>query len=243
MSAPDRDAAHRDSVADYCRQIERHLCQKNGGHLIRVVGPAFEEVRGWAEQGIPLKVALRGIDQCCERAFAKGPRRRPIRVEFCAADVKELFDDWRRAVGVGAAVEQEEAAEAAPRKGSLASHVERVVARLIALRTVEGAVTLPARIVDDAVVTLDRVAATAGTARGAARESLIDELALLDRTLLTAAAATVDEERSAELRREAESELAPFGQRMTPEAWTAAVESAYLGLVREALRLPRVAFD
>jgi hypothetical protein len=240
VSGADQNAAHRASVAEYCRQIERHLCQKNGGHLIRVVGPAFEEVRGWAEQGIPLKVALRGIDQCCERAFAKGPRRRPIRVEFCAADVKALFDDWRRAVGVDAAADEP---EPAPRKGGLAAHVERVVARLIALRNVDGAAVLPAAMVDEAVVTLDRIASSAAGARSEAREALIDELSALDRALLTAAAEAVDVDRRVTLRQEAESELAPFGQRMSAEARAAAVESAYLRLVRDALRLPRIAFD
>jgi hypothetical protein len=242
MSRADQDASHRANVSEYCRQIERHLCQKNGGHLVRVVGPAFEEVRGWAEQGIPLKIALRGIDQCCDRAFAKGPRRRPIRVEFCAADVKEVFDDWRRAVGVGAAGDELEA-EPAPRKGSLPAHVERVVGRLIALRGVDGATILPASVVDEAVETLDRLAAAAAGARGEAREALIEQLAALDRTVLGAAAASIDAARATALRREAESELAPFGQRMTPEARAAALESAYLRLVRDTLRLPRIAFD
>jgi len=242
MSAADQDASHRANVSEYCRQIERHLCQKNGGHLIRVVGPAFEEVRGWAEQGIPLKIALRGIDQCCERAFAKGPRRRPMRVEFCAADVKELFDDWRRAVGVAAPAD-EPASEPAPRKGSLAAHVDRVVARLIALRQVDGASILPPAVVDDAVETLDRIAAAATGARGESREALIDQLSALDRRVLGSAAASVATGRQAALRLEAESELAPFGQRMTPEARAAALESAYLRLVRDMLRLPRIAFD
>jgi hypothetical protein len=242
VSAADQNSAGRASVAEYCRQIERHLCQRNGGHLIRVVGPAFEEVRGWAEQGIPIKIALRGIDQCCERAFAKGPRRRPIRVEFCAADVKELFDDWRRAVGVGAPADGVEL-EPAPRKGGLAAHVERVIARLIALRNVEGGAVLPAATVDDAVAMLDRIGASAATARGEARETLIDQLSTLDRTLLAAAAELLDADRRGSLKQEAASDLAPFGQRMAAEARAAAVESAYLRLVREALRLPRIAFD
>jgi hypothetical protein len=51
-------------------------------------------------QGVPLKVAFRGIDRYCERYYAKGPRRRPVRIEFCEADILDLFDAWRRAVGV-----------------------------------------------------------------------------------------------------------------------------------------------
>src|SRR6266550_1922907 len=89
--------------AEYSREIESYLCRKNEGHLIRIVGPAFEQVCGWATLGVPLKIAFRGIDQYCERYYAKGPRRRPVRIEFCEADILDLFDSWRRAIGAGAA--------------------------------------------------------------------------------------------------------------------------------------------
>jgi hypothetical protein len=226
------------AVADYCRQIESYLCQKNGGHLIRVVGPAFEEVRGWARQGVPLRIALRGIDQCCERYAARGPRRRPIRLEFCAADILALFDDWRRAVGVMPAGEPD-----ARKKPSLAAHVERVVSRLVALRGVDGATALPGGAVDGAVSALDRVAAAARTARGEERTALVDELSAIDRNLLQLVAQAQDDDVAARLRREAEAELAAFGERMPAEVRAAAIEAAYVRLVREAARLPRIAFE
>jgi hypothetical protein len=229
----------RNAVAEYCREIERYLCQKNGGHLVRVVGPAFDQVRDWAERGIPLKIAFRGIDQCCERYVAKGPRRRPVRIEFCAADILELFDDWRRAVGVSA----EPAAAAPARKPRLAAHVERVVARLIAARGAEGAASLPAGAVDEAVRVLDAVAEQSHRARGEARDALVERLAELDARLLRTAAESLDEGTAAKLRQEAEEELAAFGQRMPPEARAAAVEAAFLRLVRESFRLPRISLD
>ena len=70
--------------------------------MIRIVGPAFEQVCAWAARGVPLRVACRGIDRYFERDYAKGPRRRPVRIEFCEADVLDVFDEWRRAVGVPA---------------------------------------------------------------------------------------------------------------------------------------------
>src|SRR3982750_4339801 len=85
---------------DYCRQIEGYLCQKNDGHLIRVVGPAFDLVSGWAARGVPLKVAFSGIDRCFEPYYRKGARRRPVHVSFCDNDVLDAFDEWRRAVGL-----------------------------------------------------------------------------------------------------------------------------------------------
>ena len=87
-------------IDEYCRAIETYLCQKNDGHLIRVVGPSFEVVSGWATQGVPLKIAYAGIDRYFERYYRKGPRRRPVKIDFCDADVLDVFDEWRRATGV-----------------------------------------------------------------------------------------------------------------------------------------------
>ena len=100
-----------DSPEEYCRQLEAYLCRKNDGHLIRIVGPAFEQVCGWSTRGIPLKLAMRGIDRYFERYYAKGPRRRPVRVEFCEADVLDVFDEWRRSVGISSSADLSSGAE------------------------------------------------------------------------------------------------------------------------------------
>ena len=89
-------------VDSYCRDLEAYLCRKNDGHLIRIAGPAFERVLGWARQGIPPKIVEAGLDRYFERYYRNGPRRRPVRIEFCEADVLDAFDGWRRAVGVSA---------------------------------------------------------------------------------------------------------------------------------------------
>src|SRR5262249_28929880 len=152
------------------------------GHLIRIVGPAFEMVCGWAAQGVPLAVACKGIDRYCERYYAKGPRRRPVRVEFCEADVLELFDDWRRAVGVSRAPGGGDAV-ADRKQDSLPSHIDRAIARLTTLRAGRGADAFSARL-DEVVRELDVLKAAAKQARGEARTAVLDRLAAMDATLL-----------------------------------------------------------
>jgi hypothetical protein len=226
-------------AADYCRQIESYLCQKNAGHLIRIVGPAFEQVCGWAERGVPLNIAFRGIDRCCERYYAKGLRRRPIRIEFCEADILELFDDWRRAVGMtssGAVLGEP------PRKPSLAAHIERAIARLAVPRgdaRVQAGDRRAAEIMD----ALDGLLADARQARGERRASIVRRLELLDRELLDDVVARLDGEVAATLRRDAEGELAPFASRMAADAHRTAVDAAFRRLVREAASLPTISFD
>ena len=226
-------------VAEYCRKVESYLCQKNAGHLIRIVGPAFEQVCSWAERGVPLKVAFRGIDQYCERYYAKGLRRRPVRIEFCEADILELFDDWRRAVGVSASGG---VAAEAPRKPSLSSHIERVVARLAVPRSASTAATMDP-LVTQCMHELDRLLAESKHARGEKRAAIVQRLAQIDGRLIDAAVGSLDESTRASLVRDAENELAPFAARMAPDTYQVAVDAAFRRLVREAQAIPTVSFE
>ena len=223
--------------AEYCREIETYLCRKNEGHLVRIVGPVFEKVVGWAAQGIPLAVAFKGIDQYCGRYYAKGPRRRPVRVEFCEPDVLESFDDWRRAVGVSGVTDD----PGGQRHDSLPSHIDRAIARLTALRAGRKADTFSERL-DETVRELDRIRATARQARGAARMTIVERLEALDAALLELARTQLDEAARAELRGRAESEIAPFAARMPAEARTSAIDAAFTRLLRDAAGLPPLSF-
>ena len=229
-------------AAEYCRQIEAYLTRKNEGHLIRIAGPVFEQVSGWAAQGVPLAVAFRGIDRYCERYYAKGPRRRPVRVEFCEADILELFDDWRRAVGVAQLADEPGAADASARRDSLPAHLDRAMARLTAMRA-GGRSEAFDRQLDEAVRELDRTRAAAKLARGDVRASLLDRLASLDRELLAAARGEIDDVRRAAIGAEAQTEIAPFAARMTAEARAKAIDAAFDRLLRDAVGLPVISHD
>jgi hypothetical protein len=237
--------------AEYCRQLETYLCRKNEGHLIRIVGPVFEQVCGWAMQGVPLTIAFRGIDQYCERYYAKGPRRRPVRVEFCEADILDLFDAWRRAVGVSAATPEGAqatspgaAAEAGPsRRDTLPAHLDRIVTRLTGARAGTGRSATFHRLVDETVREIDRIRPGAKQARGDERRALIDRLAELDRALVAAAATELGQGRAAALRGEAEAEIAPFATRMSAEARNRAADVAFERLLREEAGLPVLSFE
>jgi len=220
--------------AEYCRAVEAYLCRKNEGHLIRIVGPVFEKVAGWAEQGVPLAVAFKGIDVYCVRYYSKGPRRRPVRVEFCEADVLELFDGWRRSVGVSAL---DGGGTNDRTHESLPAHIDRAIARLTAARARGRSPGFDARL-DEVVRELDRHKVSAKHARGEARTALIDRLSALDRELLEAARNEVDERQRQELRAQADAEIAPFASRMPPDAKTTALDAAFERLLRDFAALP-----
>jgi hypothetical protein len=235
--------------ADFCREIEAYLCRKNDGHLIRVTGPSFDLVSGWAERGVPLKVAFAGIDRYFERYYRKGPRRRPVRIDFCEADVLDVFDEWRRATGIQQSPlddarsdgERIEGSRAASRR-SLPEHLERVMLRLTAAR-VEGRIDAALDdLIDRVSRELDAARRDTRAVRGEARRQLIARLADLDRELLRHVRATLDDAVRAEIAREAHQELAPFQSGMPADGFARAREAAIDRLVRQRAQLPTIAF-
>ena len=230
--------------ADYCRHLESYLCRKNDGHLIRIVGPAFEQVCGWARRGIPVKLAMRGIDRYFERYYAKGARRRPVRIEFCEADVLDVFDEWRKSVGVsiGAGlVGQESGADLSGPRSSLPAHLERVIARLTTLRGGHARTLDP--IVDSMIRELDAARVPAKSLRGDAREALIDRLRQLDVTLLDALKRQDDDSSLRQLAVEADEELKPFRVRMPADAYQQAHRACVDRLLRERANLPTISYE
>ena len=239
----------------YCREIETYLCRKNDGHLVRIVGPAFARVCGWAEAGVPLQVVVRGIDRKLERYLAAGRRRRPVRIEHCEADVLDVFEEWRRAVGVTLTRDRpgNEAAEgqtappghddrpARPRV-SLPAHIDRVVARAtnqLALREVAPGIHAA---LEQVIAGLDALRHGARGARGEARARLIAQLAAVDDVLIAAARSAVGPA-LAGVQDAALAELAPFKTRMKEVFYTRALAACTDRLLRERFRLPTVRFD
>ena len=234
-------------VGRYCREIEAHLCRKNDGHLIRIVGPSFELVSGWAAQGIPLRVVFEGVDRFFERYYRKGPRRRPVHIAFCEDDVLSAFDAWRRAIGVVAAF-PEPASSAVPassttrprQRQGLGAHLERTITALTARRA--GAPPALDAALERAVRELD-VLRTEGRVRGEARVRVLERLRALEEELLAGARRAVPSDQLAALTAEAEQALSPFRGRMPAERWETARASALDRALRSALKLPALAFE
>jgi hypothetical protein len=229
---------------EFCRQIETYLCKKNDGHLIRVVGPSFELVSRWAEQGIPIKVAFAGIDRYFERYYRTGPRRRPVKIDFCEADVLDVFDEWRRATGV---VAQRQAAAAGHQSTtggrSLPDHLERVVARLSSARASGLIGDAFDAVVDRAAEALDAARAKPGGLRGDARTETLKRLGEIDRAMIGLALSQLSDAAIAQLATEADHDLAPFKAGMAADAFAHAREAAIAELVRRHFGLPTVAFE
>ena len=239
----------RSAIDEFCRAIETYLCRKNDGHLIRVVGPSFELVSGWAARGVPVKVAYKGIDRYFERYYRKGPRRRPVQIDFCEADVLDVFDEWRRATGVvtQSSVDSRQSSvgghqSSVGSRHSLPAHLQRVLVRLTSARASGGLGAPFDALVDRVSAELDAARGKAGGLRGEARLALIGRLSVLDAELLQQARGALDDAARASLAHEADEELSGFRAGMTTEAFARARNSAIDRLVRERYGLPTISF-
>ena len=229
----------------YCREVEAYLCRRNGGHLVRIVGPAFTIVRGWAEDGVPLTIVERAIDICCERREARpGAAARPLRIEFCEAEVREQFERWRRAIGPYIGVGEEgntgaDDTEGEARAAGLASHLSRAGERLArAAARLEHSEAFRSRL-DAIIAAVDALRTESKGARGVRRAAFVERLARLDEDLMAAAR---DEASRTGLDTEVAAagakELAAWRERMPPEAWSGAIAAAAGRLLRDRLDLP-----
>lgn len=245
-------------VGEYCRVVEDHLTRVNGGHLVRIVGPAFELVRQWALAGIPPSVVFRGIDLKAER-HRLGRSTRPLRLEFCEPDVREVYRNWRRALGLfgddglaggadGGEVTEagngsggesaEEAEEKDARRPSFGRHIGRAIERLTG---VMSRVDLPddlRQALEPMLEQLVELRAAAKKLRGAAREEIADRLRVLDEELAAHLQSFAPAAAREAARQEAESELSSYRGRLPAETWSRAVSANTDRLLRDRYGLP-----
>ena len=241
----ERDAAEGadGNVGEYCRHVESHLAQVNAGEIIRITGAGFELVRGWALEGIPLSIVCHAVSRKAERHRA-GRSTRPLRIEFCTADVREVYTAWRRAVGIrntDGAIE-EEAAAAAPagdkRRASVGRHLQRAIDRL---SQSASRLDLAPAIRDALDAVLQEVAAISERSRGArgpARGSIASELAALDARMLAAVRTAVGAAEIDRLSAEAAADLVAYRGRLAPDVWQRSVNLGIDRLLRDRLGLP-----
>ncbi len=244
----------------YCREVETYLCRRNEGHLIRIVGPAFERVRGWAEAGVPIQVVVQGIDRKLARYLVAGRRRRPLRIEYCEADILDVFDEWRRAVGVAVVPERSgpegprdgpeagspaslsDTSRSTRRRGSLPAHIDRVLTRATSQLAIREAAPGIHAALERVIVDLDALRSDVPGARGGARAALLDRLIAIDEALIASARTAAGSSFEA-IQDAARAELAPFKTRMAEAAFARALTACTDRRLSEHFRLPTVRFD
>jgi hypothetical protein len=235
---------------NYFTEIEDTFIRRRGKHLL--LSPMdWALIESWKEMGVPLHVALRGIERAFDSFEAK-PRRRSVKsLLYCQEEVEAQFLEWQEAQ-VGAALINN--------NGEGASETTNVDAslpfpRAVILEHLERARTSLLQIcdepkesrADDFCDALSRAASRlkeleedfASAARPDA-ERLEESLTSLEKMLDEALRLNVAAQELATARVESEEQLQPYRSRMERAVFEQTLDNLLLKRLRDAHGLPRL---
>src|SRR5437868_14447412 len=122
---------------NYFTEIEETFIRRRGKHLL--LSPMdWALIESWKEMGVPLHVALRGIESAFDSFEAK-PRRRSVKtLLYCQEEVEAQFGEWQEAQvgaannnGEGVVGETSDDARLPFPRAVIIEHMERVRAALV----------------------------------------------------------------------------------------------------------------
>ena len=249
---------------NYFTEIEDAFIRRRGKHLL--LSPMdWALIESWKSMGVPLHVALRGVEKSFDSYEAK-PRRRSVKsLLYCQEEVEAQFAEWReRQTGAHGAGEGAQANGGGPKskgkegKGGGAEGEgdglpfprEAIAAHLAASRaeTVRARAARLARGGEDELTeTLARASARledlerdfAAAARPDAElleGALCDLEAMLDRAVRS----SVEPERVGARLREAEEQLKPYRARMERAVYEQTRDNLLAKFLREDCGVPRL---
>ena len=242
-SVPDNAAADL-NYFNYFTEIEEAFVRRRGKHLwLSPVDWALMEA--WKDNGIPLHVALRGIEKSFDSFEAK-PRYRTVKsLLYCREEVEAQYSEWL-AARVGAADSKAETESTKtdlpfPRE-TICLHLDRArdaISERIQMLTGERDLDLAeayARAAERLVALRDDVTGSENPGGQRLEESLTH----LERMLDEAIRRHAPEEKLVEVRAFAEGQLAEFRKRMDKETYAQTCESVFVKRLREDYGLPRL---
>ena len=139
----------------YFERIEEHFGRRRGGPM--VLSPKdWQLIQKWQEQGIPLPVVLRGINQAFDQFAASSPRPDRINsLRYCAQEVEGAWEEHRAAWARSAVPD-----DSHPGLPGAGRHLRAAAARCLHAANAEVAAPLRDRLRDTAQQ-LDELAAEA----------------------------------------------------------------------------------
>ena len=201
-------------------------------------------MESWKERGVPLHVALRGIEHAFDSHEAKKHKRSVKTLLYCEEEVEAQYAEWLESrVGSHDQAEEAEAEDADrelpfPRQAVLA-HLARSLDQLIQQckntsadelnETLSRAARLLSEIKDD----------YESAAQPNARK-LEESLTGIERLLNDALRASVSAERSAEMEKEIKQQLRPYRAHMEKAVYQQTFDNLLLKRLREQYGVPRL---
>jgi hypothetical protein len=221
---------------NYFTEVEEHFVRRRGKHMF--VSPLdWSLIATWRESGVPLNVALRGIDKAMD-AYQSRPRRSSERLStlfYCHDSVMAEFAAHLEShVGEGSAESPQPAAASPAQEVTKAEgpgreavcqfldarlkEIERLLKKLQGREPASEAV-------ERVRARLTEIAAGLQASAQPDAESLERDLGILDELLVTELRPVLPEGRLAEWEQEAKSELKVYRKRLPKETYQKILEN------------------
>ena len=230
----------------YYTEIEDTFIRRRGKH-IWLSATDWALIETWKEMGVPLHVALRGVERAFDSWEAK-PRKRTIKtLLYCEEEVEAQYAEWLES-RVGSGQQQEEANSSNVDAGlpfsrdEIVQHLSRSRAELIKnreKRTNNGPDELSDAF-DRAVALLDEIQQEFLESRTPNARKLEDSLTGLERLLSEAIQRVVPSCEFESISREVKAQLRPYRSHMEKSVYKQTFENLLLKRLREQFGVPRL---
>jgi len=233
---------------NYFTEIEDAFVRRRGKYLL-ISSIDWALIETWKEMGVPLHVALRGIEKAFDSWEAK-PRKRSVKtLLYCQEEVEAQYAEWLEAhVGAETAGDGESAAARNEDKGlpfprqSILEHLRRGRAGLLqAFRERKQAHE------DDFTETLERAASLLeelerdfDQSATADAQKLEVSLTGLERMLSDAIRSVVPADQLEAVALEVKERLRPYRKQMDAKAYEQTFDNLLLKALREQFSVPRL---
>jgi hypothetical protein len=235
---------------NYFTEIEETFIRRRGKHLL--LSPMdWALIESWKEMGVPLHVALRGIESAFDSFEAK-PRRRSVKsLLYCQEEVEAQFGEWQESQigaangdndGDGVVGETPDDARLPFPRAVIIEHMERVRAALVQICD-EQKKSRKGDFCDALSRAASRLKELEKDFARAARpdaEKLEDSLTSLEKMLDESLRANISSSELATARAASEEQLQPYRSRMERAVFEQTLDNLLLKRLRDAHGLPRL---
>jgi len=220
----------------YFSEIEDTFIRRRGKHLM--LSPIdWALIESWKERGVPLHVAVRGIEHAFDSFDAKKHKRTVKTLLYCQEEVEAQYAEWLESrVGSHDAADVDTDSQSTDKspfsRDAVLSHLQRSL-ESIKERSEQSAQPLELReSLGRAASLLDDIRDEYENALAMDTRKLETSLSGIDRMLDEAIRSAIPEDQLATMTAEVESQLKPYKRQMDK----AAFEQTYTNLLRKRLR-------
>ena len=219
---------------NYFTEIEEHFVRRRGKHLL--VSPMdWSLIETWRESGIPLHVALRGIDVAMD-AFQARRNRRSEKVNtlfYChdsvmaeyAMHLESHLGEERSDPSDSAAEHPSQESEPGPDRAAVARFIAERMSEMKGLEAKQSLVETSAEDLHRVILRLEEIGCSVESERRLELEALERDLGILDDLLVATLRAAVPPEQMEEWEKEARAELKIYRKRLPKETYGRILEN------------------